>query len=221
MLTAALLALALVAGVHPVALVLVALAVYQPTAFLFAAAAWALYHTRRRGEQRRALPAIEADYLRAVSAEVEAGASIRRALIAAAARTPELDLGPMARVADAGRPIAEVAARLEAALPANGRIAAAACTLVADTGARASGVFAGLAVRAAAAGDVERERRVLSAQGRITAWLVGGIPAAATVVLLVSGHGPAGSGPGRLIMVAGLALVTTGTALVFAMVRSP
>ena len=219
MLIAVLLALALVGGAHPVAVLIVGLAVVQPVPFLGAAAAWSLYHARRRTMRRRSLPSWEADYLRAVSAEIESGSSVRMALAVSAASAPELRLTPAVRLADAGRPVGEVAAALQQALPLNGRLAAAAYQLVSETGARASGVFAGLAVRAAVAGDVERERRVLTTQARLTAWTIGGVPALATVVLLMLGRAPSGGGAGRLVTGIGLALVGAGSIVVFAMVR--
>ncbi len=61
MLTAVLLALALLGGAHPLAVLLIGVAVVQPVLFLVAAAAWALYHARRRTAQRRVIPAVEAD----------------------------------------------------------------------------------------------------------------------------------------------------------------
>ena len=214
MLTAVVLALAVAAGAHPVAVMIVGLAVVQPAAFPGAAGAWSLYHAHRRAQRQRAMPSWEADYLRAVSAEIESGASVRRALATAAGQAPELDLAATVRRAEAGRPVREVAVALQRALPLNGRMAAAAYQLVSETGARASGVFAGLAVRAAVAGDVERERRVLTAQVRLTAWIIGGVPVVATVALIVLGRSPSGGGTGRLVTVIGLALVSTGKSLV-------
>ena len=214
------LALALVGGAHPGAVLIVGVAVLQPVLFLTAAAAWALFHAGRRARGRRSMPATEADYLRAISAEIEAGSSLRRALAAAAAQVPDLPLAAVARIADAGRPVTEVAAGLERALPLNGRMAAAACRLVSETGARASAVFAGLAVRAAVIGDVERERRVVTAQARLTAWIIGGLPAAATILLLILGRAPAGGEAGRLVTAIGLTLVGTGCLIVVSMVRT-
>lgn len=220
MLTAVVLALAVLAGAHPGAVVIVGVAVLQPALFLTGAAGWAAYHARQRARHRRSMPAVEADYLRAVSAEIEAGSSLRRALSGAARQAPDLRFGALVRMAAAGQPMTEVAATLQHVLPLNGRMAAAACRLVSETGARAAGVFAGLAVRAAVTGDVEREGRVLTAQARLTAWIIGGLPAAATTVLLVMGRAPAGGAAGRLLTGIGLTLVGTGCLVVFAMVRS-
>ena len=89
-----------------------------------------------------------------MAGEVEAGASIRQAVVAAADRAAVLDLARVVRLAAAGRPAGEVSAALEQALPLNGRLAGAAYHLVVETGARASAVFAGLAVRAADVGEL-------------------------------------------------------------------
>ncbi len=219
MLMAVLVALSLVLGPHPAAALIIALAFLSPPAFLALAAAWAAYHAHARTLARRRLPFDEADFLRAVAAEVQVGSSIRQAVAAAADRAPTLDLAAAVHRAAAGRPAAEVAARLESALPYNGRMTAAAYQMVADTGAEASAVFAGLAVRASAAGDIERERRVLTAQARFSAWLVGGLPVAATLGFAATGRGPGLDGPGAVISTIGVALVGVGGLVVWLMVR--
>ena len=220
MLIAVLLALTLVAAPHPLVAGIVAFAYLSPQGFLLAAAGWAGYHARLRGRARRRLPVAEADFLRGMAAEVDAGASIRQAVIAAADRAPVLALAPAVRLAAAGRPAPDVACRLQAALPLNGRMAAVAYQMVAETGARASDVFAGLAVRAADAGDLERERRALTAQTRLSAWLVGGLPVAATVALEVTGRGPGLTGAGGLLTAIGVGLIGLGGLIVWLMVRS-
>jgi tight adherence protein B len=219
-LIAVLLALTLVAAPHPAVAGIVALAYLSPPGFLLAAAGWAGYHARLRGRARRRLPAAEADFLRGVAGEVDAGASIRQAVIAAADRAPALDLAAAVRLAAAGRPAPDVARCLQAALPLNGRLAAAAYQMVAETGARASDVFAGLAVRAADSGDLERERRALTAQTRLSAWLVGGLPVAVTVVLGATGRGPGLTGAGGLLTALGMGMIGLGGMVVWLMVRS-
>lgn len=220
MVTAAVLALALTAGVHPVAVALVALAIAEPWAFLMVALAWSIYHARLRAGESRERPAAEADFLRAVAAEVDGGASVRSALAAAADRVPALALGPVVRSAMAGRPPAEVSAALEQALPLNGRFAGAAYMLVSETGARSAAVFSGLALRAATAGEVARDRRLHTTQARASAWLIGGLPAAVTVGLVATGRGPgATGGVATAVTVLGLGLVVAGVGLVVFMVR--
>lgn len=212
-------ALALVGGPHPAWAGILAFAYLSPTGFLAVAGGWGAWHAVRRRRARRLLPAAEADFLRGVAGEVEAGASIRQAVVAAADRAPALDLTGVIRLAEAGRPAGEVADRLEQTLPLNGRLAGAAYHLVVETGARASAVFAGLAVRAAEVGEVARERRALSAQARLSAWLVGGLPVAATVALIVLGRGPDLAGAGGPMTVVGVGLVSAGGVIVWMMVR--
>jgi len=219
MLIAVLLAITLVRARHWTVAAVLAVAHLAPAAFLVAAGAWAAYHARRRRRARRRLPGAEADFLRAVAGEIEAGASIRQALIAAAAGARELDLAGAVHLADAGRPPGEVVMALRAALPVNGRVAGAAYQLVSDTGGRAAAVFATLAVRAADAGDIERERRALTAQARLSAWLVGGLPAGVTVAMALAGRGPSLQGAGAVISILGVGLIVLGGAGVALMVR--
>ncbi|MDH3539039.1 MAG: hypothetical protein OEP52_03500 [Acidimicrobiia bacterium] len=221
MLIAVLLAITLVRARHWAVAAILAVAYLAPVALLVGAGAWAAYHARRRTRARRRLPGAEADFLRAVAGEVEAGASIRHALITAAAAVPELDLARAVHLSAAGRPAGEVASALRAALPVNGRVAGAAYQLVAETGGRASAVFAALAVRAADAGDIERERRVLTAQARLSAWLVGGLPAGVTVAMALAGRGPRLQGPGAFVSILGVGLIVMGGAGVALMVREP
>ncbi len=219
MLIAVLLAFTLVHAPHPAVAVIVAFAYVSPSWFLVAAAAWAAYHARARERGRRQVPSAEADFLRGVADEVEAGSSLRHAIVAAADRVPTLDLAVPAHLAAAGRPAGEVADHLRASLLINGRLAGAAYQLVAETGAQAAAVFAALAVRAADAGDIERERRTLTAQTRLSAWLVGGVPALVTVLLGLAGRGPAWEGAGGVVSGIGLGLIATGGSVVWLMVR--
>jgi tight adherence protein B len=219
MLIAVLLAVTLVRARHWMVPAVLAVALLAPIAFLVGAGGWAAHHARRSSRARRRLPGAEADFLRAVAAEVEAGASVRQALIAAAGGAPELDLARAVHLAAAGRPADEVVAALREALPLNGRMAGAAYQLVSDTGGRAAAVFAALAVRAADAGDIERERRALSAQARLSAWLVGGLPAGVTVAMALAGRGPSLHGASAVISILGVGLIVIGGAGVALMVR--
>ena len=212
-------ALALVGGPHPAWAGILAFAYLSPSGFLAAAGGWGVFHAIQRGRARRRLPAAEADFLRGVAGEIEAGASIRQAVVAAADRADVLDLTPVVRLAAAGRPVAEVSTALQQALPLNGRLAGAAYHLVVETGARASAVFAGLAVRAADVGELARERRALSAQARFSAWLVGGLPVVATIALMVLGRGPDLAGAGGPMTFVGVGLVSIGGLTVWMMVR--
>lgn len=219
MLTAALIALTLVLGPHPLYAAVLALAILQPVWFLAAVALWAAWSARRRQQVRARLPGLEADLLRGMAAELEAGASIREALMLGQARAPSLNLDLAVRYARAGRPAAEVAGHLRSTLHFNGSLVGAAYQIVSDTGARAAGVFTSLAVRAAERGELERERRTLTAQARLSAWLVGGLPVAGTVLLAATGRGPQLTGVGGLLAAVGAFLIALGGLAVWLLVR--
>lgn len=216
---AVLVALVLVAGPHPAAAAIVALAYLSPPGFLLAAAGWSALHAVGRTRANRALPGAEAAFLRGMAGEIEAGASLRQALAAAADRAPDLSLATAVRLARAGRPAAEIADQLEQVLKHNGRLAGAAYRLVSEEGARAGPVFAGLAVRAADAGELQRTRRVVTAQARLSAWVVGGLPIGATGALMIMGRGPDLAGPAGVVSAIGAALVGLGAIVIWLMVR--
>jgi len=164
MLTAALLALALLADVPVAAVAVGAVAATQPTLLLGGAATWALHQARRRRRTRTG-PDDEAAFLRALSSEVRSGASLRVALADAALRVPEIQVGAAVRLGRAGAPMTEVAPRLEAALPVNGRLAAAAFRIASDSGARTADLFEDLALQAVETAELERERRTTTFTG--------------------------------------------------------
>ncbi|MCB2223365.1 MAG: type II secretion system F family protein [Actinobacteria bacterium] len=217
MLTGALLAVAAAAGVPWPMVGAIALAVVHPAWFLAAVAGWVMWH-RRTG--RSPGPDDEAAFLRGLAAELSAGASLRGAVVAAARRSPALDLGRAARLCAAGRPAGEIGSELASALPVNGTAAAAAFRLATRTGGSTAAVMEALAERAEASGRLARERSALTAQARLSAWVVGGLPVGLVVLGVVTGAGPGGGdlGPGGTAMVAaGLALIGAGAALVWLM----
>ena len=126
------------------------------------------------------------------------------------------------RLALAGAPAAAVAARLESALPANGRHIGVAFQLAAETGAGAVPVFQRLAERAGRVAEISRERAVLTAQAKLSAAVVGGAPVAVVVVLLASGRAAVlteGGSVGLMVGVVGVGLVASGLAVVWVMLR--
>jgi len=217
-LSVAILALAVAAGAPLVVVAVASLAFWRPLWLLAAAFLWAVLARRRR---RRAGPGDEADFLQGLAAELGAGAALRAAMVAAAARAPALDLARACRLAGAGLPAGEVGEALESALPVNGRLTAAAFRLASATGGRAAGLFHSLAGRAAEVGRLERERRALTAQARASAWVVGGLPIALLVMLMAIGRaGALLSDPaGPVILAVGLGLEVAGVGIVWLMVR--
>jgi Flp pilus assembly protein TadB len=219
MLTALMLAVGVVAGAPPLLLLIMATVVFRPWWFLVGVAAWAGYQHLRRLRSR---PDDEAQFLLGLASELRAGASLRSALSEASARVPELDLKGPVRRAVAGRPMAEVAGSLTAALPVNGRLASAAVTIASATGAGGAGMFTDLALRATRHADLGRERRALTAQARLTALLIGLAPLAVLGLMAVTGRLDSISragGIGPLVLAAGLCLEVAGIAVVWGLIR--
>jgi Flp pilus assembly protein TadB len=167
-------------------------------------------------------PDVEAAFLRGLSAELAAGASIRSAVVSASRRSPTLDLAAATRLAAAGMPADRIGRSIAAALPYNGVAAGAAFRLAASAGGPVGPVFQALARRADDHGRLARERRALTAQARFSAWIVGGGPVVFAVLGLVVGFGPdVGDlgGVGMAVTAAGLGLVGAGALVVWLMVR--
>lgn len=215
MVTPVLLALALVAGWPLVVVVAAAGVTVAPLLTFVIVLVAAGVH---RWRHRRALPGpdAEAGFLHGVATELSGGASLRAAL--AAAPPGGLEVGPAARAAVAGISAPRVAGMLREALPVNGRMAAAAWLLAAESGGPAAAVFQVLAVRAAREGELIRERRSLTAQARASAWVVAGLPVVLLVGTLVSGRLDPSDPMVAMVLVVGLSLQGAGIAVVVAMV---
>ena len=219
MIAVVLMAGAIALGSHWGLIGIIALAVWRPWWFLIGVAGWAVVHRLRA--RSNAGSGDEADLLRGISAELAAGASLRSAVVAAADRAPALDLRPAVRLARAGFPASRIGDVLAAALPRNGRLVAAAFRLAATTGGRAAGVMTTLAARADDVGALTRERRALTAQARLSAWVVGGAPLLLLVVLGVTGRlsGLLGDPMGRVVLGVGVLLELAGAAVVVTMIH--
>ena len=161
-------------------------------------------------------PYQEVAYLQAVSAELQAGRSLRQALVDAGTRAPDLDLTRVARLCRTGRPMEEVARAMSHALPGTGRLAAAAVRIAAESGGRVSAAFATLAGIQADRIDLQREVRAAGAAARasvavLTVLPVGGLLAAATTGMLsdlmsMGRVGPILVGTGAALLVAGASI---------------
>jgi tight adherence protein B len=163
--------------------------------------------TRRRAALRRAAAV---DLLGSLAAELRGGAAPRAALAAAAApRHPAV-------AAAARSPAADLVQALAAADDGVGLLAdlAAAWRLVEITGARLAGPAARLAETGRADEAVRREVAAQLAGPRATALLLALLPATGVLLGVGLGANPAGfllaTGPGRVCLLTGAALVAAG-----------
>lgn len=221
MLVTALVSLALAAGAPPVVVGIAVLTVLAPPVGSAAGVGILTLRWRRRAK-RRPGAIDEAAFCASVAAELRAGASLRKAVATVAADESSVHTAAAARSALVGAPAAEVASRLERALPVYGRRAGLAFALAADTGAGAAAVFDRLAAGAARDEDLRRERRTLTAQARLSAAVVGAAPVAVLVLLAAAGRiePPGRAGTLETFIVAiGVALVAIGLAVVWLLVR--
>jgi len=196
---------------------LLGICLWQPLAgglLVVAAVGARLKHQTKAGSE-------EAAYLQAVALELRAGASLRAAIESGAHRAPALELGRPVRLARAGAPMPEVAAALMESLPRHGLIAGSAIHTAGLTGGRIAEIFDSLAQIASEDRELARERRAATAQARISAWIVGGLPVAFLVFGYLSGRlGPLlESGIGIGVVVVGLVLVLAGSLTVAVMLR--
>jgi Flp pilus assembly protein TadB len=110
----------------------------------------------------------------------------------------------------------DVAEALITVLPVNGQAFRAICAFSEHTGARISAALGILADRADDASELVRERKVTLAQVKLSAVVVGLVPIAASIGLVVLRGVPEPGGPVIVVpMVAGIALQVIGTAVVF------
>lgn len=212
------LAAGLVIGAPLPALAVIGLAIWQPVAALVVVGAW----LGLRGTRRRPGPDAEAAYLQAIAGEMRAGASLRHALSSASSPALGPGLDQALRLAAAGQPLESVAAALERTMPRLGLLTASAVRTAGVTGGRAADVFDALALLATAEVGLARERRAATAQARLSAWIVGGIPVAYLLYAAISGKlsvvRSAGS-VGYVLLAVGTMLLIAGVAVMWGLLR--
>jgi Flp pilus assembly protein TadB len=221
MLTALLLAWAVMAGVPWMVAGLLAVGVSQPAVGL-AAVTVASAMSRRGVPAHRDGVEVEAVWCAAMAAELRAGASIRSALDAAADRVADPGLSEIGRLARAGVPVEQLAERIGAALPRVRHLAGPAVRIAAEAGGAAAGVFGRLAVRSLEQIEAERERRVATAQVRLSAGVVASLPLVVVIGLLATGRAAAlaAAGPvGVAALAVGLGLLSAGMGAVWVLSR--
>ena len=163
-------------------------------------------------------------FLQGVAAELRAGASVRSALAAASARTDTLDLAMVARLAEAGAPLSDVADRLESQFDDVGALVASAVDVGARSGGQMAPVFSTLASIATDRLELDREIRTSTAAVRASAYVVGGLPLLALAFGGLSGtlRQSLESGPAGVTLVGvGLALLVAGIGSMAMVARSP
>ena len=160
-----LVALALVAGVSPVRIGLLALALLFPWGF--AVLLLVAFAAGRRGDAGRTTP-----FLEGVAAELRAGSTLRQAVAASAAAAGE----PGLAVAALESGFTEVGVRAAERFPGTGRELEVALMAAAESGSGAADLFDELASVAMAREEIRREVAVASAPGRVAAGIFVGAP---------------------------------------------
>lgn len=173
-------------------------------------------------QKRRAHPGGSvAAFHRTVAAELQAGRSLRLSLAGACRSVVELDIVRVARLAEAGRPLEEVAAILSTdkrLLPA-----ATAVRVAGVTGGSVAGVFDALTAEAVDDEALRLEQRVLTVQARLSVAMVGGFPLVVLAGQLLSGELSrlVARGPVGAAMVAiGASLLASGLLVVVWLIRA-
>ncbi|MCL1600363.1 MAG: hypothetical protein M3112_02350 [Actinomycetia bacterium] len=198
----------IVTGVLVASFLPVPLAIVGVLVLVFASAV-----TRRRTQAASA--GSEGDLLRQLSGRVASGATIRSTIADTAIESVP---GYAQRLAALGIPMADVAEAMITVFPVNGQAFRAICSFSEHTGAGISAALSVLADRADDASELARERKVALAQVKLSAIVVGLVPIAASIGLVVLRGVPEPGGAVIVIpMAAGIALQVVGTAVVFTM----
>lgn len=191
--------------------------------FGVAVGALAFADRARIRRRRRGPPVDEATVCAAIAAELHAGASLRMAVAAACRDQASPDLRRIGAAAATGHSMEDLAAWLTSALPRNGRHAAIALKLAADSGAAAAPVFDRLAARATRDAELVREVDAATAQARLSAYVVGGAPVAVVLLLAATGRLDVlsgGGGPGAAVALGGVGLVAAGLGVIWLILRA-
>lgn len=171
----------------------------------------------------RRRPIDEAAVAGSVSSALRSGRSVRQALIdAVGPAASEPDPGLM-RELRAGRPLESLASRFATVLPATGGAVGAAVSVSATTGGSVAGLFDAIADRERQRVELRRSLDTATVQARTSAVVVGGLPLAATVLLLVTGRLSSlisAGGLGATAVVAGIAMQALGLAAIALLIKS-
>ena len=155
----------------------------------------------------------EGELLRQISGRVAAGSTIRATIA-----DPSVIAIPAQarRLAMLGQPMTDVGGALSLALPTNGAAFRAICSFSEHTGAAIAAALTLLAERADEAAEEARQRRISLAQVKFSSVVVGLVPVAVSLVLVVFRGVPEPGGAVIIVpMVLGIGLQLLGTAVVF------
>ncbi len=193
---------------------------------MVAAAAWGLVASAdRRYLQRFAaqLPIVAQQ----LSGAIGAGLSLRQAIVRAAADAPEpaaSELRVLATDLELGARIEDALEATAARLPDPGlRTLVIAVLVQRVVGGNLSQALADLSRRLEERTALEREARSATAQARMSAWLVAGLPAAGGVLVEIAAPGTLartlGQGPGLLLLIVATAMQVVGVLAIRAIIR--
>ncbi len=169
-----------------------------------------------RSEARPVGPGAAVRYFDSVAGELRRGAALRQALAIPA------EGSRLARLAMTGQPIELVAAEVQRMFDLGDELAVAGIQLAARSGAPAAALFSRLAERLRTAEQLERDRRTLTAQARLSAAVIGLLPVAPVVMMLLAGrsHLLLEPGPSRSVVLIGLALQGLGLIVIGGLLRA-
>jgi len=171
---------------------------------------WSFVNERRNRDRTQAG---EGELLRLISGRVVAGSTIRATIADASI---EAIPHQARRLAALGQPMADVGGALSRTLPVNGAAFRAICSFSEHTGAAIASALTLLAERADEAAEEARQRRISLAQVKFSSVVVGLVPIAVSLVLVVFRGIPEPGGSVIVVpMVLGIGLQLLGTLVVF------
>ncbi|MGI9586061.1 MAG: type II secretion system F family protein [Acidimicrobiia bacterium] len=212
---AAVLGLLLLAGVPFGYVAAGAVFVISPPVGLVVAAGAAVWEVTRVRRQKSTTPSDEAALLRELAASVQAGETLRQAVVGSLSPL----VGPSTRrLCRSGVPMSEIGREFLPKLPMAGVEFAVVAELSETTGAAAGRALTVLADESDNAAQHAREQRVSVAQSKYSAVVVGIVPLAAAVALVMTRGVPE---PGGTLIIApmivGAAMMAIGSGVIFLM----
>lgn len=216
LLAGAMVAALLVAGAPTGVIALVGVAMVAPVWGLVLAVPVGVLHwlRRRRSDPR---PHDVAPFLRSVTADVSTGRTLRQAI--AGSTSPVVD-DHVRRLCGAGAPMGDVASALAPRLEGAGAAFVGLVTATEITGGSPVMALSTMLDQVEARSSLARDQRVAVAQARLSAFVVGVVPIALALALLIMRGVPE---PGGAIVIGtmafGAVLMLAGAASVFVMSR--